>query len=93
MNQQINEALTRYLASIHAHPGGRVPLAELVTGIRRELPPRQRKRLKRSAVVAALADLGIPVGVHNRRQCVVGFSVDAPPALTVDESGKIVEAA
>jgi hypothetical protein len=94
MNQQINEAVTRYLASINAHPGGSVPLAELVAGVRRELPTRHRKRLKRSEVVNALDDLGISVGVHDRRQCVVGYSVDPVPALVVDATtGKIQEAA
>jgi hypothetical protein len=90
----IRMAIARYLAMLVPRPDGVMMVSEVVAGVRRMVRPKQRRKVKRCEVVEGLQSMGVPIGLQDKRQCVVGFSSDPAPTLAVDETtGRIVEAA
>lgn len=85
--------LAAFLTGLHARPDGFVEVAAFVAAFRDSLPPKQRYQAGRRAIVEALGTLGVSIGTANNRQCIIGYSSAPPAPLTVNEAGKIVEAA
>lgn len=87
-------ATAKYLAGLAARPDGLIKLSDILAGVRvsSELSPKQRAKLNRQHVTDALNALGVLTGIHEKTYHAIGYSLDAPPTLTVDDSGRVREA-
>jgi hypothetical protein len=85
--------LAAFLTTLHARPDASIEVGKFVWAFRATLPARQHYQAGRKAVESALEEMAIAIGRDKGTKCIVGYSLEPAPTLTVNEAGKIVEVA
>jgi hypothetical protein len=92
---ELDAQIAAFLGQLIPRPDGYVSVTEFAALLRASLGgAKQREHATRKAVIESLGRLGIPLDeTYDHRRCIVGYSIDPTPALVVDASGRIREAA
>jgi hypothetical protein len=87
----LDQPLAAFLAKLVPRPDGFISVSEFVALFRASLRGhKQRTAATRGAIVEALERLGVLTGLtHDGRRIVIGYAIDTPAALTVDDTGRI----
>jgi hypothetical protein len=94
MNTNFDQPIAAFLASLVPKTDGTIAFNDFAAMFRATLPAKLRDHATRKVIIASLSRLAVPMGkTYEKFLCVVGYAIEAAPTLTVDEAGKIVEAA